>query len=446
MEIPLKASSALVPSPKIRNVESFVNFLHQNPSVKYLRLQWLDHTSTLRARVIPIRLALQMFQNQSSIGISKAALGLIQYDQIAPGFSPAGEYELVPCFEGLRLGERDGYATVQGEFRERDGSEVPACPRTALRRIVERATMHGLSFLVGFEVEVVFLTTTQNSSPFTHAHSWSNVCALRSPQVMSAIEDMLAAFERSKIELLQFHPESAPGQYEFVTGPLPPLESVDTLIATRDIIYAVAEKHRMRATFIPKPYPMACGTGAHIHMSMTPGENYQSFYAGVLQHLRSILAFTYCNPASYDRMQDSFWCGGRYVAWGTQNRETPLRKIEGSHWELKAMDGLANPYLALAAILGAGVQGVLDKRPLTAQDCQSDPALLSVDERRQLGIHEQLPATVDEAMSSLGEDGGLKEILGNNLVETYFAVKAAELGKFMGMSDEGKRTFLLERY
>jgi glutamine synthetase len=263
---------------------------------------------------------------------------------------------------------------------------------------------------------------------------------------MDMIEEIIAALERSKIEIQQFHPESAPGQYEIATGPLPPLESVDALLATRDIIYTVAAKHGLKATFIPKPYPMACGTGAHVHMSMTPSTNYHSFYAGVLKHLRAILAFTYSNPSSYDRMDDSVWSGGCYVAWGTQNREAPFRKIEGSHWEFKCMDGLANSYLAIAAILGAGVQGIIDGRPLLIKDCQADPALLDVDAQHRLGIRERLPSTLEEAMRHLGEDEGLRVILGDQLVDTYLTVKAAELEMLNGMKPEERREFMLGRY
>ena len=428
---------------KISNVDVFDNFLGQNPSVKFLRLQWLDYTTTLRARVIPVRLAIDMFKNQRSIGISKAAFGLLQQGHLIPSFSLIGEYELIPCFESLRLAERDGYATVQGEFYE-DGNKLPMCPRTALRRIVERGRGQDIAFLVGFELEFVFMTAEGHA--LDHTHSWSDVSSLRNPEIMKVIEEIVTALERSKIEVQQFHSEISQGQYEIVTGPLPPLEAVDTLLATRDTIYAVAERHGLKATFIPKPYPMTIATSAHVHMSMTPSTKYDSFYAGVLKHLRSILAFTYSNPSSYKRMQDSVWRGGLYVAWGTQNREMPLRKIEGSHWELKCMDGFANPYLAMAAILGAGVQGVIDGQSLLIKDCQVSSALLNLETQHRLGIKERLPSTLEEAIHYLSKDEELRVILGQQLVDTYITVKTAEMGMLNGMKEEERHKFLLKRY
>jgi len=444
METPTRQMLQSPKNPKISNVERFISFLKDNPSVRFIRLQWLDYTATLRGRIIPKDVAFGMFTNQKSIGITISVFGLLQQDQIVEGYSPVGEYELIPCFEGLRLGERKGYATVQGEFRAKDGSQVLICPRTALSRIVETAEKKGLSFLVGFELEVVFMTIEGES--LSHTHSWSNTAALHNPAIMDVIEEIVAKLERSKIKVEQFHPESAPGQYEFVTGPLPPLESVDALLAARDIICAVAEKHKLRATFIPKPFPQACGTGAHVHISMTPDNNYKSFYAGVLAHLRSILAFTYSNTCSYERMQDSVWSGGQYVAWGSQNRETPLRKIEDSHWEFRCMDGFANSYLAMAAILGAGIEGIMDKRSLIIEDCQGDPALMHGKIRSELGIVETLPKTLEVAMTYLDKDKELRRVLGDTLVDTYLAIKETEIEMLKSMKEEERRKFLLERY
>ena len=438
---------------KIKNLDILRQFLERNPSVKFLRLQWLDYVTTPRLRIIPIKLALDMFHKQKSIGITKAVLGLIHQDSMVPKFLPVGEYELVPCFEGLRLGEREGYATVQGEFHERDGSEVAIDPRSALRRIVQRAMKHDITFLVGFELEVVFMTSSivdgarvYGKDPLSHGHAWSNASAMRNPKIMDVIEEIMMKLERSQIDLQQLHPESAPGQYEFVTGPLPPLEAVDALLATQDIIYSVAEKHSLKATFVPKPYPMACGTGAHVHMSISPEDKHPSFYAGILKHLPAIVAFTYSNAASYDRMQDSVWSGGRYVTWGTQNREAPLRKVEGSHWEMKCIDGLANKYLALAAIFGAGMQGMLDNQPLSHKDCAADPALLDDEARERLGIVQQLPKDFPDALQRLDKDKVLRNILGEDLVNVYLTVKYAEMEMLDGMEPEVRRKFLLERY
>ena len=110
------------------------------------------------------------------------------------------------------------------------------------------------------------------------------------------------------------------------------------------------------------------------------------------------------------------------------------------------MDGFANSYLALAAILGAGVKGVIDERSLTIKDCQADPALLNVDSRSKLGIIEMLPKTLEAAVVCLDEDEELRGVLGDGLVDTYLAIKRVETEMLKSMEDVERRKFLLERY
>jgi len=296
-------------------------------------------------RVLPLKHAMKLFKEEKFVGITKAVFGLLQTDQTTPGFGPVGEYNLYPCFETLRqlcIGETAEYAVVQCEFREKNGDVVSICPRTCLRQAVEIGNAAGTDFLIGFEVEVVFINFNKTESglvfggnPVSEGHSWSNIRATHGPMMLPIIETILETLEKADIELQQWHPESAPGQYEFILPPLPPLMAVDTLLMTRDIISSIVARNSLRATFVPKPYPNACGTGAHMHMSMTEGTNYKSFYAGVLKHLPGLAAFGYSHETSYDRVADGVWSGGRWVAWGSQNRETPLRKVEESHWEIR---------------------------------------------------------------------------------------------------------------
>ncbi|KAH0544783.1 hypothetical protein FGG08_001150 [Glutinoglossum americanum] len=435
----------------------FIRFLSENPSTKYLRLQWLDYTATNRVRILPINHALLLFREGKSLGITKAVLGLTQNDLISPGFGATGEYSLTPCFESLRRGQRFGYATVQCEFREKTREEVAICPRTALRRIVEKAATHGLQFLIGFEIEVVFMGVSFKDGLFhygenalSEGHAWSTSRALQSNDVTTLIEAILDAFENSSIGLQQFHPESSPGQYEFVLDPLPPLQAIDTLLAAREIISTLAAtlfpQQPLRATFIPRPSPNAAGTGAHVHISMAPSANCDMFYAGVLKHLQAIVAFTYSNSLSYERVKDGIWAGGSRVAWGTQNRETPLRKIEDSHWEVKCVDGLANMYLALSAILGAGLQGILDREELIMKDCLADPSTLSARELLSLGIQDNIPANFPKALACLRRDEALKGAVGREMVDAYLAVKGKEGEILEGMGEDKRRQWLIESF
>lgn len=131
---------------------------------------------------------------------------------------------------------------------------------------------------------------------------------------------------------------------------------------------------------------------------------------------------------------------------GTQNRETPLRRIEDSHFEIRCVDGLSNTYLVLAAIIGAGLQGILDKERLEMKDCPSDPSMITAKEREELGITRQFPKSISEALHYLEADQQLRYVLSNSTVETYLTVKRAESEMLQKMEVEKRRNWLIERY
>ncbi|KAL9592606.1 MAG: hypothetical protein Q9179_006545 [Wetmoreana sp. 5 TL-2023] len=441
------------PSTSIEGIEALERMMSDEPTVKYLRLQWVDYTATFRVRILPVRQALDLFSQGKGVNVTKAVLGLLQTDAMAAGVRSVGQYQLYPTFSSLCLGARPGYAMVQCEFRDDDGKPVPTYPRTFLRTTVEQARHHGIKFLVGFEIEVVFLyngpegTELAYKAPHvTPAQSWSSARALHDHQMMDLLESIILALGRAGVGIQQFHAESAPGQYEFVMDPMEPLAAVDSLICARDIIATVASKFGMRATLVPKAFPTAAGSGAHVHVSMTPPEKHQYFLAGLLNHLDGLLALTYPNVASYERVSDSTWSGGTWIAWGTQNRETPIRYISGSRYEIKCMDGFANPFLALGAILGSGLHGILETEPLRHGDCLDDPANLTTDERRALGITSQMPRSIAEALRYFRESAALRNILGDAAFENYLAVKQAEVEMLDGMETEDRRQWLIERY
>ena len=449
---PEKAAALRLRALRLEDLQKFNDFVAHHKADFFL-LQWMDYTSFLRVRLLPKKQAIKRFNEGNLLGITKAVFGLLQQDQMCPGFSAVGEYSLYPCFDSLREGATFGHAVIQCEFREKNGDEVAICPRTVLRKAVEKCASHGMSFLIGFEIEVVFMSHQiadghyhYGEKPVSSGHSWSSVRALHHGQIEGFIKSIVRNLAIAGIEIEQFHPDSSAGQWEFILPPLPPLLAVDTLLLAREIIFSAPNLYNMRATLCPKPVPGQAGSGAHVHMSMMPAGQYESFYAGVLKHLRAILAFTYPNAQSYERSGDSVWAGGSWVAYGSQNREAPLRKIEDSHWEMKCMDGFANPYLALGAIIGAGFQGVLDNELLNIKDCTKDPALLTEKERGELGITKRLPRSIGEALGWLQEDAQMREILGGAVVDTYLAVKTEE-GKMLAEMDEGRRRdWLIERY
>ena len=264
-----------------------------------------------------------------------------------------------------------------------------------------------------------------------------------------------------------------------MTVPDKPLQAVDALIFTRETIRNIASKHGLHATFAPCLYADICehilqtasvqpsltlglifscigGSASHLHISLKstkashnqPSSSpiplntlYTSFLQGLLTHLPSTALFTLPTPFSYARVVDGVWSGGTYVAWGRDNRETPVRLCgrgaddPNLNFEVKSLDGTANPYLAVAALLGAGMDGVKQGMRLVVGMCQVAPSEMTAEERQRKGADVRMPLSVEEARSTLRGNEVIRKVMGEELVEKYLAVNAVCLACF-GFSSE----------
>ncbi|CAG8200914.1 unnamed protein product [Penicillium nalgiovense] len=131
---------------------------------------------------------------------------------------------------------------------------------------------------------------------------------------------------------------------------------------------------------------------------------------------------------------------------GFQNRETPVRKIGPGHWEFKSVDGLANPYLAVAALLAGGYIGLKEDVPLTMQECTVDASTLTPSQRTTMGITTPLPKSIAQSLEALEKDESLRDMLVHDLISSYLTVKRAESAPLLSMSEEERRLWHLERY
>ncbi|KAF7967791.1 hypothetical protein HWV62_33029 [Athelia sp. TMB] len=449
--------------------------------VKFVRIQWVDWTNQIRLRVVPIAYFEKLLDSsRPGVTVVKCVFGMV-FAELAEGFSGVGEYLYVIDMNTIRLCPyAPGHASVQGFFEEKSpipgpdrqlSVSVNLCPRTALQRIVNEARdQAGVQYLIGFETEFILLKST-NPIEAINKHDWAVTQALPSGSLeYKVMEEISQALIDAGIELQMYHSEAARGQYEVVTGPLPPLESCDALIHTRETITNIAAKHGLRATLAPRLYMDSAGSSCHTHLSIhssapatalpTPAPNsslpltqHESFFlASLLDHLPAITAFTLPQTSSYKRMMDGAWSGGTYVSWGTENREAPVRLCNAAssssrNFELRFIDGLANPYLTLASILGAGTLGITSQQQLKQQDC----SLLSAAEmdeaaRRAAGITTRMSLNLNESREALTGDAELQAILGKDLVKKYLATNET-LRKHMDEGTEADAvTRLVENY
>ncbi|KAG7098495.1 hypothetical protein E1B28_000439 [Marasmius oreades] len=444
---------------------------------KYVRIYWVDFVNVRRCRVLPINYFKELVQaKRPGVNFAKVALGLI-YLITPPCFTSIGEFYYALDLSTLRpLSFAPGHLGLLGYVEEKtpyngpDGNptvQVPLCARSLLKRVVEDTKKNfKTEFLVGIETEFILLSSTRPVTA-SNMHQWSASAGfLTGSKEAALLEEIGNAMEASNLSLQMLHSEAAPGQYEVVSGPLDPLEAADQVVFVRELVVNLAAKHGLHATFAPRPFMYTAGSSAHVHISVHQKEGPEkpvkemseaesTFLAGVLEHLPAIAAITLPTPASYKRVMDGVWSGGTYVHYGTENREAPVRLTnatspESRNFEMRFVDGTANPYLALTAIIGAGLTGLRGQKKLEVKDCRGPKCAWQMDdsERKTLGITKRMPLTIEEARVNLEKDVVMREVLGNELVETYLSVNKT-LGDALSNQGENEKqelTRLVEFY
>ena len=242
----------------------------------------------------------------------------------------------------------------------------------------------------------------------------------------------------------QCHAEVGHGNLELTVGEEEALAAADRRVQVLETIRGVAHRMGLEVTMAPKPYLDQAGNGHHLHLSVYEDDapvlfdasgalssQGSGFVAGVLDHLSAVMAFTTPSPNSYQRLAPGMWSSA-FAAYGPDNREAAVRlasPVAGAesataNIEIKPVDVTANPYLALATVLAAGMDG-MDRDLDPGEPTTVDPATLSSEERAGRNIR-PLPASLDQALNALENDEVLIEALGAPLVRTHLAVGRAQ--------------------
>jgi glutamine synthetase len=331
-----------------------------------------------------------------------------------------------------------------------DGSPSYADPRHVLKRALGRAADKGFTFYTHPEVEFfVFKDQPQagrapvpvDASGFFD-HTVHGVAQDFRRDAITMLEEMGISVEFS-------HHEGAPGQQEIDLRYADALATSDNLMTFRAVVKEVALSQDLHASFMPKPFTDHPGSGMHTHMSLfegdrnvfhEPGAQYQlsktarAFIAGLLRHAPEITAVTNQCVNSYKRLQG----GGEapaYICWGHNNRSALVRvpmykpsKEQSARVEFRALDSAANPYLAYAVLLSAGLKGVEEDYELPP-GADDDVWALTERERRSLGI-DPLPTSLDEAIRAMESSELVAETLGEHVFEFFLRNKRAEWDEY----------------
>ena len=448
------------------HINLWERFVGANENVEFVWLQLLSYTSNELVRIIPRAKFADMLKHGELLSMPRAILQLLPGDRLVEGASTSGKLHFRPDISTAycQAGSNGTRAVINVDCVDGNGVPIGECARAKLEdlhQILKREM--GCGALVGFEVEVMFLRPKQEGGvtidyePINLQHSFTSMTP-EDRTYLDLIEAIARALSTVDIALEQFHAEAGPGQWEFVLPPAEPLRAVDTLLRARETIVHVAKTFGLRATVSTQPIPKQACNGAHVHLSVNalrkddstgPEElvqNAESFFAGIMRHLPAILAFSLPSDVSYGRVATGIWSGGEYAAWGWENKEVALRRIRKNRFEIKMVDGLANPYLVLCALLSAGISGMREKLPLTGGDCDKPAARMSVEEREALGVKYMLPTALDESLAALQGDCQMQNLMGPALVSPYVKLKKGEAEILRAMDDDQRRIWLIARY
>ncbi|XP_050228434.1 protein fluG [Mercurialis annua] len=433
--------------------------------VSLVRIIWTDACGQHRCRVVPIK----RFNNvvkKNGIGLTFACMAMISaVDGPADetNLTGVGEIRLIPDLSTKRrLPWMKQEEMVLADMHLRPSEPWEYCPREVLRKVSKvLQDEFNLVMNAGFENEFVLLKSVlKEKEEWVPIDSASYCSAAGYDAVAPILHEVVAALDSLNIPVDQLHAEAGKGQFELALGYTTCILSADNLVYAREAIRAVARKHGLLATFVPKYALDDIGSGSHVHISLSQnGKNVfmasdgssrhgisaigEEFMAGVLHHLPSILAFTAPIPNSYDRIQPNTWSGA-YQCWGKENREAALRTAcppgisDGlvSNFEIKSFDGCANPYLGLAAIIAAGIDG-LRKHQSLPEPVDINPFILEAELQR-------LPSSLSESLEALKKDKVMEDLLGEKLLVAIKGVRKAEIEYYSKNKEAYKQ--LIHRY
>jgi glutamine synthetase len=378
-----------------------------------------DLIGMTRGKAVPMTRLEHVIEH--GVGWVPANLTLNVFDGIAPNpWGATGGLTLRPERKDLFTVERPGEGSVPLQMILSDltwpgGNPWDCCPRTLLKQsLAELKDRTGCELIASFEHE--FQLDVETPSP--HHDAFSTRAHAAAEPFLTVLSRVLSGVG---LEPELVFSEFGNRQFEVPIGPASGVEAADRALILRELVREVANWHDRRATFTPVREEGGIGNGVHVHLSLVDESGVsvmsgfrdggpsisRSFVAGILDRQVAICAVTAPSPVSYLRLRPGHWSAG-FGSCGEDNRETMLRFIRGgeagtsAHIEFRASDGTASPYLTLAALIRAGLDGIsrgLDE----ILWIDEDPSLLDEKTLAERGI-DTLPTSLDEALSALRTD------------------------------------------
>lgn len=429
--------------------------------VRFLRLMFTDIDGIIKNVEVPVSQLEKVMENEVAFDGSSID-GFVDIDQSDMKLHPDLDTWLIFPWELDSVNGR--IARFICDVYNPDGTPFAGDPRSNLRRVLEEMRTAGFTeFNLGPEPEFFLFKLDENGKPSKTLNDNGGYFDLAPTDLAeNCRRDIVLELEALGFEIEASHHEVAPGQHEIDWKYADALEACDNIQTFKLIVKTVARKHGLHATFMPKPAADINGSGMHFNMSLFTEEGnafydaddeqqlsksaYQ-FIAGILDHAQAYTAI--CNPTinSYKRLTPGFEAPV-YVAWSGTNR-TPLVRVPASRGmstrvELRSVDPSANPYLALAVLLRAGLKGINEAKT-APEPVNKNIYNMNQMERIENNI-ESLPRTLYEAVQYLKQDQTIREALGTHIFERFVSAKEQDWFEYSLSVSEWETNRYFETY
>lgn len=431
----------------------------QEENVKYIRLQFTDILGTIKNVEIPVSQLEKALDNKMMFDGSSIE-GFVRIEESDMNLYP--DLDTFVVFPWTS--EKGKVARFICDIYNPDGTPFDGDPRANLKRMLKEMEDLGFSdFNVGPEPEFFLFKLDEKGEPTLELNDKGGYFDLAPTDLgENCRRDIVLELEEMGFEIEASHHEVAPGQHEIDFKYANAITACDDIQTFKLVVKTIARKHGLHATFMPKPLFGVNGSGMHCNLSLFQNgenafydangdlelsDNARHFIAGIIKHATAFTAVTNPTVNSYKRLVPGYEAPC-YVAWSARNR-SPLIRIPASRGistrvEVRSVDPAANPYLAMAVLLQAGLDGIKNKLE-APKPIDRNIYVMNKEERVAAGIAD-LPATLYAALEELKSNEVIQAALGEHLLEHFIEAKEIEWDMFRTQVHPWERDQYLTQY
>ena len=412
--------------------------LVEEEDVAFIRLQFTDIFGMMKNMAVTVSQLEKALDNRCMFDVSSVEGLSCEEDSDMYLYPDPRTFEIFPWRP-----QQGKVARLICDVYRPDGTPYEVDPRYVLKKAIAEAAEEGYTMNVGPECEFFLFHTDDDGLPTTLTHEKAGYFDVGPLDLgENARRDMVLTLEDMGFEITSSHHEIAPAQHEIDFRYDEALVTADNLMTFKMVVKTIAKRHGLHATFMPKPRTETYGSGMHINLSLNRnGVNaFQSaddknglsregyyFIGGLMKHIKAITCITNPTVNSYKRFVPGY-DAPVYIGWSSKTRgpliRVPSGRGENTRIELRSPDSTANPYLALAVLLMAGLDGIRNKiEPRHSIDRNIQK--MTRQQREELKIDE-LPRTLKDAVDELEKDEFIQQVLGKDLVEKIIRARRKE--------------------